>query len=50
MAAKDTKTRNHPAHNRRQMPADVRALGNAGLFIQNAIRKSDAARRKVRKQ
>ncbi len=45
MAAPATKIRNHPAWQRRQMPADVRALGKAGEFIGHAIRNSDAKRR-----
>ncbi len=45
MAAPAAKTRNHPAWQRRQMPADVRALGKAGEFIGHAIRKNDHARR-----
>jgi len=45
MAEKKPKTRNHPAWQRRQMPADVRALGKAGEFIGHAIRNSDAKRR-----
>ncbi len=44
MAEKAAKTRHHPAWHRRQMPADVRALGKAGEFIGHAIRKNDHAR------
>lgn len=45
MAEKAAKTRHHPAWHRRQMPADVRALGNAGQFIKHAIQNIDAKRR-----
>lgn len=45
MAEKAAKTRHYPAWQRRQMPADVRALGHAGQFIAHAIRNSDAKRR-----
>ena len=45
MAEKTAKTRHHPAWQRRQMPADVRALGKYGEFIGYAIRNSDAKRR-----
>lgn len=45
MAETAAKTRRHPAWQRRQMPADVRALGKAGEFIGHAIRKQDLNRR-----
>lgn len=45
MADTAAKTQKHPAWQRRQMPADVRALGKAGEFIGHAIRKQDHSRR-----
>ena len=45
MAEKAAKTKRHPAWQRRQMPADVRALGKYGEFIGNAIRNNDQKRR-----